>query len=556
MPISLRRLLLLLMVLSPAQVTYADNSPESALARFRRYVLPKISFACGVDFSAEYDGESLRKHDEHIARDQSSGDRECNEPFRYLWFVCQTERGKAAVREAGVKGVYCKGTDGQQSTLFLSNGRFVLERSAQEDKPYLLLRRRFEELLNVPVVFGKNSGPDPYGDQTFSDLTGRLNPSLSKTDYCIVNDERLELMPLSRLPRVKDGKVKCWQAGQVIVDLTIKNDQETGLKTEEQGRDERVISHYRNGRLHGEQQTLRANKQLSVVHYEDGKRVWWREEHPETGLIEYSHQYQDGRATISMAANGKVYRLQCSPSAHDDKLLRVPCGFEAPRTTRIYDGTEKVDRIETWHRGVLSKRRGGDSAYSAGSEVAFEGGKKHGLERLTRADGSAEADIQWHHGVKQGREVQYDETGKKKVKEILWHADQVREVTELYLNGQRKSVQRLDGERAQEQTFWDNGQLQTETKLVACREGGLHRLRGYCEHGVTRSYYEDGTRSEEAQYKLGKRHGARHAFWPNGSPAAVERYADDVLESAKRWDEAGKLIADEEYERDGSRKQR
>jgi antitoxin component YwqK of YwqJK toxin-antitoxin module len=34
----------------------------------------------------------------------------------------------------------------------------------------------------------------------------------------------------------------------------------------------------------------------------------------------------------------------------------------------------------------------------------------------------------------------------------------------------------------------------------------------------------------------------------------VESHTDDRLTKAKRWDENGKLVADEEFEADGSRK--
>jgi len=54
----------LCLLLSPiaAPRVRADNSPERALRDFKTYVLPKISYACASDFSAEYDGESAIEH--------------------------------------------------------------------------------------------------------------------------------------------------------------------------------------------------------------------------------------------------------------------------------------------------------------------------------------------------------------------------------------------------------------------------------------------------------------------------------------------------------------
>lgn len=538
----------------------ADNSPENALKRFKDYVLPKVSFACGVGFSAEYDGDSLRKHDDYIAHDQTSGDRECNEPFRYLWFVCQTDAGKAAVKRAGVTGVSCKGTGAKQSNITLQGGKLVVERAATqlEDKAYVRLRKRFEELLKVQVTFSKDSGPDPYADQTFSDLTGKPNPSLSTSDYCMVNGERLELMPLFKLERTRDGQIKCWKAGQVIIDLTVKNGAKTGLVTEEPRANEVVTTHYKAGKRDGDERRVRGGKLVSLTHYEDGSRVWWQESSDSGAkLIRYVHQFPDGQASLSMTADGKVYELECTPSARTDKQLQQACGFGAPRTTRIYDGTNEVNRVETWRDGRMVERRGGDSAYADRSEVAFKNGKKHGRERLQREDGTLEADIEWYEGVKHGKELHYDETGKKIVRETSWRGGEPVSVSEYYLNGNRKSLEQYDGERGlREQTYWDNGKLRTDASLVACDDDTYHRVRGYCEQGVMRSYYEDGTKSEETQYQNGKRHGARNAFWPNGKPSAQELYANDTLQKAKRWAEDGKLVLDEEYEADGSRKLR
>ena len=551
------RLLALCLLLSPIVVARAraDNSPERALRNFKAHVLPKISYACAVDFTAEYDGDSLRKHDEYIAHDQTSGDDECNEPFRYLWFVCQTAPGIHAVKKSGVKGVLCKGTSAAHSTLNLSDGVLVVERAAKEDKPYERLRKRFEELLKVQVVFTGRSGPNPRHDQIFSDLTGQPNPSLSKTDYCVVNNERLELQPLFKLERTRDGQIKCWKGGELITNMTVKDGRKTGLVTQEQGSSGSEISHYKDGRLHGERRQMRAGKLVYLASYENGQRVWWQEI-ASNGLVSYTHQYTDGQASVSMHDDGKVYSLSCTPSARDDKTLRVVCGFGAPRTTRIYDGTNKVSRIETWHNGELVERKAGDSDYADRSEVAFKAGKKHGRERLTRADGTAESDIEWSHGVKEGREIHYDETGKKKVTEIVWKAGDRQSTTEFYLNGQRRSYRQVDGDRGVDQSFWDDGKLQSDAKLVACDRGVYQPIRGYCEQGVKSSFYEDGTKAEETQYSKGKRHGESRTFRPDGKPLAVEHYADDVLQKAKRWDESGKLVVDEEYEADGSRKSR
>ena len=53
---------------------------------------------------------------------------------------------------------------------------------------------------------------------------------------------------------------------------------------------------------------------------------------------------------------------------------------------------------------------------------------------------------------------------------------------------------------------------------------------------------------------MGKRHGPSLGWWENGRPETVAAYADDKLTEAKTWDRDGKLVADDQFEADGSRK--
>ena len=72
--------------------------------------------------------------------------------------------------------------------------------------------------------------------------------------------------------------------------------------------------------------------------------------------------------------------------------------------------------------------------------------------------------------------------------------------------------------------------------------------------GVHRSYFESGARRSEVSYRMGKRHGPSLGWWENGRPETVAAYADDKMTEAKTWDRDGKLVADDQFEADGSRK--
>ena len=55
-------------------------------------------------------------------------------------------------------------------------------------------------------------------------------------------------------------------------------------------------------------------------------------------------------------------------------------------------------------------------------------------------------------------------------------------------------------------------------------------------------------------YRVGDRHGPSLHWWSNGKPETVAEYADDKVTRAKNWDREGKLVSDDEFEADGSRK--
>jgi antitoxin component YwqK of YwqJK toxin-antitoxin module len=46
----------------------------------------------------------------------------------------------------------------------------------------------------------------------------------------------------------------------------------------------------------------------------------------------------------------------------------------------------------------------------------------------------------------------------------------------------------------------------------------------------------------------------RKTWWEKGKPASIEEWAEGRPTKAKRWDKDGKLISDDEFEADGSRK--
>jgi antitoxin component YwqK of YwqJK toxin-antitoxin module len=174
------------------------------------------------------------------------------------------------------------------------------------------------------------------------------------------------------------------------------------------------------------------------------------------------------------------------------------------------------------------------------------------MERELSEAGQLASTITWKQGIKDGEQLDYSKDGKKVVKKTLWRDGEVEQVTEYYLNGNPKQHERYDRPQHRQVTaYWDTGKLSKQGDYVVCSYYGA---RDWCEEGLHRSFFEDGQRRSESNYHFGKLHGSSRTWWPDGKPASVEEYADGTRTKSQRWNESGKLLADEEYEADGSRK--
>jgi antitoxin component YwqK of YwqJK toxin-antitoxin module len=533
-----------LLVLAPSALAHADNSPERAETNARSEYVAKVDDACDLSLTMSYDGKSLREHDQYVRHDQSDGARVCNEALRYLWRACRTAAGKAAAKNARIEKIVCKGTPARASNLTLADGTLTLERAANDRGAHDRLRKRFEALLRVSLRLDGSDAAHPDDDEEWKALRYAPNPTRSTTDYCLVNGHKQEFD--SQLPhrfRQEDATLSCWKAGQKVTDLQFKAGSKTGFYTQF-GRDNDTVFSFLDDRRHGETRDYRAGKLKEITMYERGEIRWTKEFYP-NGKVQH---YSRGPVGYRQGEDGLIYDLDCAPDIGDDEQLRALCGFEEELTVRIYDGTKKVDRIETWRNGVLQKRSAGDSEYAERSTVNFAAGKKHGIERVLGRDGKLAATITWKDGVKNGLELEYAEGGTKRTKESVWKAGELMQVTEFYLNGNPRQQEVYAGVQRKRFTgFWDTGKVQRQGDFVRC-------ARSWCEQGPHRRFFEDGTPESEVHYQDGKRVGLSRSWWPNRKQATQEKYVDDRRVESRRWDDSGTLIADEQYEADGSRK--
>jgi antitoxin component YwqK of YwqJK toxin-antitoxin module len=543
------------LVLALGAPARAGNEPEKAQQRAAEDVLPKLAVACGAPLSLAYDGESLRKNNKDIAGDLTDGENQCNEPLRYLWYACKTEAGKAAVKAARISKIVCKGVAGSVGALGVSAGTITVERAYEESRPYLRSRKQFEAALHVHLALADD---DPYADESWHDLARQPNPVTSTTTYCLVGGDKVTYDEYVYDPfcrRKQDAQVRCWKDGAVVIDLRIDKGRKTGFVTQRTTNGSRRVS-YRDDKQHGEERTIENGKLSSIAFFENGERVWRKELRPDGRIARYTHKYAGGPAEIATREDGQLTRLACVPAAKDDPELRKPCGFDGAATTSLYDGTGKVSRVLTWKDGVLQKEGAGTSAYASRSEVSFKDGKKQGQERVLRPDGKLASTIEWDRGVKDGKEISYADDGKRVTEEIVWKGGEAKQRREWFLNGNTKLEEQYESaKKKRTKEYWDTGKASFEGDFVLCELSDYgFAYRDWCEEGLHKTYFEDGARRTETTFHLGKRSGPSRAWWENGKPASVEEWLDDRPTRAKRWDEAGKLISDDAFEADGSRK--
>lgn len=536
-----------------------SNSPENAQASTERDYLSKVNVDCGLSLKVRYDGASLRAHNQDIRYDQTGGDRECNEPLRYVWYACQTPAGKAALARVPVTTIECRGTAAKVGSLTLKAGTLVVERAFEEEKPFLRSRKQFEQLLDVALELGaegSRSSEDPYSDDRWSELRQREPPVTDTRTFCVVNGKKVPFrtsLEDSFEHRKEDGRVECTKDGQPFTSLTLKAGKKTGFTTVERG-DRLSREEYRDGKRHGEQRVQRAGKLVERAVFQDGEEVTRTELHESGKLARHKHRFADHLDDVSFSEDGRMQSLSCSPQAGQDPELAKWCGFGGEVTHSLYDGTGKVLAVLTFRDGVLQREAPGDSTYASRRAVSYQAGKKHGEERVFGKSGKLQSTVQWRQGVKDGKELRYAEDSEKVVEEQVWKAGELQRSTTFFLNGNPKQRALYDGPKEQRLTeYWDTGKVRVEEKRLPCPE---RRFRGreWCREGVQKTFYENGDRSTETSFKAGVEHGAYRAWHENGKPAEESEFADGRCVRRKTWDQNGQLLKDEEYEADGSRK--
>lgn len=366
---------------------------------------------------------------------------------------------------------------------------------------------------------------------------------------------------------------------------------------------------YRNGQLHGTVKFVGWDGKTTLTEYQAGKKHGLAQTYAAAGWLESDTRYENdvevGPAR-GFYQSGKVKRdtvfpkdksAQAAPIVseytEDGKLtaLRIGNGgrIGTPFTPYgTFSGSVTLHHANGAPRDVLPFKQGllegRVERYRAEgpllAEEAWQGGMLNGLARGFQDDGKTPSrEARFRQGVYDGVESEFFAGMKQLRAEREWRDGVLVREKRYFQNGAVERETARQGEGFAENVFWDNGKPRSAATQTARNPGAKQHKReaGWFEprvretpaysaaedywparqfDGTVTKYFMNGGRESETTFKRGKREGLAKTWHDNGEPATEARYENDVLVAMKEYDKAGKLVRDDEFFPDGSRKRK
>ena len=322
----------------------------------------------------------------------------------------------------------------------------------------------------------------------------------------------------------KTGIMKCRDrdTGKLVREEEYRNGRAIGYRKFIDFSGDTIVANYNErGNRDGESKRLDASGTLLAnEQYIDGNTAGVQTYFHKNSQIRRRAFDERGRALASIEYNekGQLTELRCAdrPLLQEDRRL---CGFDQPAELSFHNSRGDVVAQARYENG----KRVAIKTFSGSGTVARTEDVK-GERTVTRAH-FAEGPLRLETtsvGNRKEQEREFAVTGQA-VRESRWLEGRLSEETLWYLNGNLKSKKRWQREGAKVlvalEEFWDNGQ-------VRARSVRDERV-GYV--GVQQGFDETGALIEEEIYDKG------------------------VLTRRKLY-KAGRLVLDEQYHPDGSRK--
>lgn len=322
----------------------------------------------------------------------------------------------------------------------------------------------------------------------------------------------------------KTGIMKCRDrdSGKLVREEEYRNGRSVGYRKFIEFSGDTIVANYNErGNRDGESKRFDASGTL-LAHerYIDGSTTGAQTYFHKNSQVKRRSFYERGRALASIEYNerGQLTELQCAdkPLLEEDRKL---CGFDQPADVDFHNGRGYVVAQSRYENG----KRVAIKTFSGAGVVARTEDVK-GDRKVTRSH-FAEGPLRLETtsvGNRKEHEREFAASGQP-VRETHWRDGRQAEETLWYLNGKIKSKTRWQRDGANAligaEEFWDNGQIRARTVRDE-RLGYVGVQQGFDEGGVlvTEEAYDKGALTRRKLYK------------------------------------AGRLVTDEEYYADGSRK--
>ncbi len=346
-----------------------------------------------------------------------------------------------------------------------------------------------------------------------------------------------------------------------------------------------TLTEYREGKKHGTTRVYAKKGTLeSETKYENDQETGPSRSFYPSGKIKRETEFADGKNERSMAISREF--------SEDGKLIGLRAGNGS--------GLGMPGRKYANYSGRLS------IYYPNGTlreELSFKQGLFDGRQERYRPEGTLVSREEWKAGLLNGVAKSFQEDGKNPSREVHfsagvydgierefhrgmaqasaereWRDGILEKERRFYQNGNVEQEVIRKGDEFIAKSFWDDGKAKSTGQYVSRRAGGRPmkqeaswfepQLRAASSYGATlgtywpdavpnglaTTFYANGSRKSETDYRAGKREGAEKTWHDNGQLASEAQYKDGVLVARKEYNKEGALLRDEAFYPDGSRK--
>ena len=355
--------------------------------------------------------------------------------------------------------------------------------------------------------------------------------------------------------QVKNGREVCTHEGKTISETTWKNGERQGAGYYTDYNNQKLEVHWKGETVDGPVKVFDKTGALECTMTVTGGKTEGvvRELWP-TGKLKRATLFKGGEGTgpkLGMLEDGRIFELTCGDSSFTPED-RKPCGFEGGISTVQFvqpDGRERK-YVARYQKGQLLEE---ETVDDQGRPIV----RKHSGDRVdvTRRyeNGQSYRTYSTLKGDPDGDFKEWTRDGKL-VEESKYAKGRITSRTRYYLNGKPKQELTVDPKTGAitAREFYDTGTQKQTGTYQPCRKD---RCLDYpTPDGTVREFSEDGRLERETQYAGGQLDGMRRVFHRNGKAASEETYAKGQVRKLRCWASDGRVVFEEEYFEDGSRK--